>query len=57
MHPTLSYYLAQAGLQLRRRPPRPAIRPVTPRTTRLALIAATLCALAGGHVLADWNLP
>jgi uncharacterized protein YecT (DUF1311 family) len=51
MHPTLSYYLGQARLRLRRRPPRPAIRPVTPRTTRLALIAATLCALAGGALV------
>ena len=48
MHHTISYRLAQARLQLRRRRPRPAIRPLTKRTVPFALIAATLCVLAVG---------
>ena len=48
MHHTISYQLAQARLKLRRRKPRPAVRPLTKRTVLSALIAATLCALAVG---------
>jgi len=48
MHPTINYYLAQARLQLRRRQPRPALRPLTKRTVPFALIAATLCVMAVG---------
>ena len=46
--PAVSYYLAQARPRLRRRQPRPAIRPLTKRSAPLALIAATLCVLAVG---------
>ena len=46
MHHTISYQLAQARLKLRRRKPRPAIRPLTKRSVLSALIAATPCALA-----------
>ena len=60
MHPTISYYLARARLQPRRRQSRPAphncpipqptrsIRLLTARTAPLALITATLCILAVG---------
>jgi uncharacterized protein YecT (DUF1311 family) len=48
MYRTISYQLAQARLKLRRRQPRPAIRPLTKRTVPFALIAATLSVLAAG---------
>jgi len=48
MHHTIGYQLAQARLKLRRRQPRPAIRPLTKRTVPCALIAATLSVLAAG---------